>query len=154
MDGRQAIAGRGGAEEVAMSFRRATAHDLGDIIALDALAATDDSRARQIEGWIAEASCHVLDEDGIRVYGVLNRHFHGQPFIELLMVDLHLRRMRYGNALLQHLCSLSAGHHVWTSTNRSNAAMQGLLARAGFEFRGEIDIDPGDPELYYCRRQT
>jgi len=42
---------------------------------------------------------------------------------------------------------------MFTSTNRSNLAMQSLLRREGWLFSGELDgLDEGDPELVFHRR--
>jgi hypothetical protein len=41
-------------------------------------------------------------------------------------------------------------NQVFSSTNRSNAPMRDLLAKAGWQFSGElVGLDPDDPELIY-----
>jgi hypothetical protein len=58
--------------------------------------------------------------------------------------------------LLQAAIAHLRGDQIFTSTNRSNAPMQGLLASLGWQLSGELDgLDEGDPELvYYLRRQA
>jgi GNAT superfamily N-acetyltransferase len=77
------------------------------------------------------------------------RHFFGKPFVSLLVVHPAARRQGLGRA---HLAQATGGGHgeLWTSTNRSNAAMRALLAKTGWQFCGElVGLDPGDPELFF-----
>ena len=40
---------------------------------------------------------------------------------------------------------------VYISTNASNRLMHSLLVRCGYIRRGEVDIDPGDAEVFYSK---
>ncbi|MEO1250900.1 MAG: GNAT family N-acetyltransferase [Pseudomonadota bacterium] len=75
-------------------------------------------------------------------------YFFRKPFVSLLIVSPDARRLGLGEGLLSH-CS-SAHPQVWTSTNRSNAAMRKLLDKAGWRYCGElVGLDDGDPERFY-----
>lgn len=75
-------------------------------------------------------------------------YFLEKPFISLLIVDGEARRLGFGEKLLQSVACDYA--EIWTSTNRSNSEMRGLLEKAGWQFCGELDgLDFGDPELFF-----
>jgi len=134
-----------------LHIRLANIGDLEALIRLDTVAAHDDHRAAQIQGWIDDRFCHVLQVDGEpAAYGVLHYHFFGSGFIEMLMVGEKFRRHGLGLKLIAHLQSICDRPKLFTSTNRSNQAMQSLLKRAGFRESGHIDnLDEGDPELVF-----
>jgi len=135
----------------AVRIRAAVCTDLPALIALDSVAADDPRRAVQIGQWLADGHMHVAELDGtLAGYRVQHRHFFGEAFIEMLMVAAPLRGHGVGSALLLHATSCSAGARLFTSTNQSNANMQGLLAAAGFQQCGIVHgLDEGDPELIY-----
>ncbi|MEQ8739410.1 MAG: GNAT family N-acetyltransferase [Hoeflea sp. D1-CHI-28] len=77
-----------------------------------------------------------------------DRYFFEKVFISLLIVDAGARRRGVGRELLE----AAAVEHpeIWTSTNRSNMAMRGLLRKTGWTFCGELaGLDAGDPEMFY-----
>lgn len=77
-----------------------------------------------------------------------NRYFFSKPFISLLVVSPEARRCGLGAGLLSYCTSRFP--EVWTSTNRSNNAMRGLLDKLGWRYCGELSgLDEGDPERFY-----
>jgi hypothetical protein len=51
---------------------------------------------------------------------------------------------------IEHHCQTPK---IFTSTNRSNGHMQGLLKKLGYEPSGVIEnLDEGDPEFVYMTR--
>jgi GNAT superfamily N-acetyltransferase len=99
----------------------------------------------------SESTCFLTEKDGkIMGYGVLNYHFFGCGFIEMLMVGEHYRRHGIGLALLNGLKSKCLHPKLFTSTNRSNLPMQRLLRTSGFIESGQIEnLDEDDPELVF-----
>jgi ribosomal protein S18 acetylase RimI-like enzyme len=95
----------------------------------------------------------VLFERGARIvgYAVLRpASFFGRDFVELLAVAVSDRRHGIGSLLLKETMSLASTARIFTSTNRSNSAMIGLLEKAGWQSSGQLDgIDEGDPELVF-----
>ena len=85
----------------------------------------------------------------------LTTSFFHAPYVEMLMVAAAARRSGVGLALLGHCTMLVGdGEKLWSSTNRSNAPMQALFARAGFMPSGIVEnLDEGDPELIYLYRR-
>jgi GNAT superfamily N-acetyltransferase len=95
---------------------------------------------------------HVsVARDGDRVLGFAawNREFFSKAFIWLVVVSPERRGQGIGNALFAAVEMQCAGSRVYSSTNRSNTAMQRFLQQRGYRFAGEVDLDPGDPELFY-----
>ncbi|RIX84680.1 GNAT family N-acetyltransferase [Acidovorax cavernicola] len=140
-----------------VDIRPARLNDLEALTRLDTVAAHDERRAVQIKGWIEDRFCHVLETDGdIAAYGVLHHHFFDCGFIEMLMVGEKFRRRRLGLRLVDHFQSICERPKLFTSTNRSNGAMQLLLKEAGFRESGHIEnLDAGDPEQVFfwpCER--
>ena len=134
-----------------LDIRPACISDLEALVRLDTVAAHDACRAVQIQGWIEDRFCHVIEVDGeIAAYGVLHHHFFDCGFIEMLMVGEPFRRKRLGQKLVDHFQSICERPKLFTSTNRSNAAMQSLLKEAGFRESGHIEnLDADDPEQVF-----
>ena len=127
-----------------------TEDEMTAAIRIDASLAGTDTRAQYIAA-VAERGGLRLIEDQGRTVGFCcldDRYFFGKFFISLLMVDRGARRRGIGRKLLDTAALEHA--EVWTSTNRSNIAMRGLLSKTGWMFCGEIEgLDAGDPELLF-----
>ncbi|HEY4440684.1 MAG TPA: GNAT family N-acetyltransferase [Candidatus Elarobacter sp.] len=92
--------------------------------------------------------------DGNAIVGfVWLTDFFGHRFVNVLAVAAERRRAGYAGMLLDFALRDAPSDRVFTSTNRSNAAMHAVLARYGWTRCGEVDeLDPGDPEVFYVRR--
>jgi N-acetylglutamate synthase-like GNAT family acetyltransferase len=134
-----------------LDIRPARLSDLEALVRLDTVAAHDARRTTQIERWIEGRFCHVIETDGdIAAYGVLHYRFFECGFIEMLMVGENFRRRRLGLTLIGHFQSICERPKLFSSTNRSNEAMQSLLKKAGFRESGHIDnLDADDPEQVF-----
>jgi GNAT superfamily N-acetyltransferase len=120
---------------------------------IDAIAPPGHPRRDEVAMAIAGGRCWVIRR-GHRVVAhlVLGHAFFGHPFVETVYVTEQCRRRGHGRALLRQLVAMHEGRKVFTSTNTSNAPMRALLASEGFIESGWIDnLDPGDPEVVYCR---
>jgi GNAT superfamily N-acetyltransferase len=138
-----------------VTIRAATNDDVAAILALDRHAASGDpERIASLEQWVPSGHCLVhTSEHVIDGFVVLRpRHFYARDFIDLLFVGADRRRGGVGRALLEAALAAATTPDVFTSTNRSNAPMQGLLEAHGWQFSGELQgLDEGDPELVYFR---
>ena len=134
-----------------MLIRLASEADLKYLIAIDSVALHEAQRVLQIHAWCAQSTCFLAEKDGeIMGYGVLNYHFFGCGFIEMLMVGEHYRRHGIGLALLNDLKSKCLHPKLFTTTNRSNLPMKRLLRTSGFIESGQIEnLDEDDPELVF-----
>jgi ribosomal protein S18 acetylase RimI-like enzyme len=135
--------------------RRATSHDERAVLAVDAKAsASDRERQEVLRQAIRTGQCIVYERD-THVVGVLvvkPRHFYGRDFIDLLFVSSDARRQGVGRALIRAAVESASTPRMFTSTNKSNMAMQALLRSEGWSPSGElVGLDEGDPELVYYR---
>jgi ribosomal protein S18 acetylase RimI-like enzyme len=135
-------------------IRLAGASDAEAVCAIDPRVLDTADRRRFIERAMAAKDCYVAVEGAAVVgYAVFDRSFFEQPFVSLLLVDVSRRRRGIGADLMRHIESICVGEKLFTSTNESNAPMQGLCERLGYVRSGRIEnLDEGDPEIVYFKR--
>ncbi len=74
------------------------------------------------------------------------------PFGTLRIARTLHRNKGIGSKVLQLLVEHCKAEKLFTSTNRSNLAMQKALARSKFSYAGKlIGLDQGDPELFFFK---
>lgn len=138
-------------EGAALKIRKAsTAHEIASAVAIDEAHTGSKGRADYIAS-VAESgglSVAVLG-NAVQAFCCLDHnYFFEKPFISLLIVSADARRRGLGAGLLAH--SSRPLPEVWTSTNRSNAAMRALLEKQGWHYCGELNgLDDGDPEQFF-----
>lgn len=130
-------------------IRSATPDDLVAALALD----PHPDRAASLEEAISSGRCLIAlaseDLAGFAIRGT----FFGYPFLELLVVREAHRREGIGSALVDAWERATSTDRVFTSTNRSNVAMQRLAEKAGYSRSGVLEgLDEGDPEIVYVKR--
>ena len=138
------------------SIRPAKRTELDALIACDPLSAGDAARRAQIQLAIGRGHCEVWDLNGEIVGFVIMvpLAFFERDFVSLLVVSSTFRRNGVGSALMREAVEGSPRREVWTSTNESNVAMRGLLAREEWQFSGTLTgLDDGDPEYVYFKRR-
>lgn len=134
-----------------MRIRPAIIDDYEALCAIDSVVETSLERRDQIRSWLEAACCHVAEINGrVAAYGVLTKHFFGQPFVEMVMVGREFRRQGLGASIIEHFQSNIPNAKLFSSTNMSNRPMQMLFARLGFRPSGYVDnLDEGDPEIIF-----
>ena len=139
--------------QAGVQFSIATETDLAAVIACDPYAHLHSERRALLRRAIADSSAIAAFIHGTAVgFVVLEYNFFGTGFIPLVAVAAHVRRTGYGLALMSEAERRCTTPKLFTSTNRSNMAAQGLILKSGFEPSGRIDnIDPSDPELIYFK---
>ena len=140
-----------GFAEAALEVRKArTSEDIARAVALDEAHLGSNERADYIKAVAETGGLRVaVLRDGVQAFCCLDHgYFFEKPFVSLLVVSVDARRRGLGAGLLTHVST--AFSEVWTSTNRSNAAMRKLLDKAGWRYCGEVNgLDEGDPERFY-----
>jgi GNAT superfamily N-acetyltransferase len=134
-------------------IRLAAHSDLERLAWLDDVASREASRKAKIRQAIETKACWV-GEDGTALLGyvLLNRAFFGFELVDLLYVAPSVRRRGVGRALIEHVERECSTSKLFTSTNESNSAMRGLLARLGYRSSGVIhNLDADDPELIFVK---
>lgn len=137
-----------------MEIRPATPFDADAIKTFDKIARIDASRGAFIDRSIASGQCVVTTVEGRTVaYAVFNYRFYARGFVEMLYVQQDFRHRGIGTALMRHIAARCETPRLFTSTNQSNAPMQTLLIKLGYEPSGIIEnLDEGDPELVYVKQ--
>ena len=127
-----------------------TEDEITAAVQIDVRAIGTRSRAQYIATVAERGGLRLAcEQDKIVGFCCLDEHyFFEKAFVSLLIVDQDFRRRGIGQKLLQ---AAAIDHtETWTSTNRSNTRMRGLLSKVGWQFCGEIEgLDAGDPELFF-----
>lgn len=133
-------------------IQQATLSQWEGIISLDESVIGSRSRAEQIRQGVEHGLVYTITiKKEIVAFGLLNRHFYGRYFLELLIVKQEHRRRRLGETLLCAVQEQFGIESLFTSTNVSNLPMQKLLEKCGFKRCGWISqLDENDPEIVYC----
>jgi len=127
-----------------------TTDDVAAAVKIDQIATSSHTRAQYIAAVAERGVLNLAYEQG-QVVGFCcldESYFFERAFVSLLIVDQDFRRRGIGQRLIQ---DVAIGHtEIWTSTNRSNVKMRGLLSKLNWHFCGElVGLDVGDPELYF-----
>ena len=133
--------------------RVAEAGDVDAMLACDAYAQAHPERGEAVRAAVGKGHCQVAIRAGL-VAGYVLTHgdFFGYSFVSLVVVAPAQQRCGVGRRLLAAAAAACQTRKLFTSTNASNGAAQGLFASAGFVRSGRIDhLDEGDPELVYVR---
>lgn len=137
-----------------MMIRDATEHDIDGIIAIDHIAAAEETRRRHIREWIRRGCAIIaLIDERVVGYAVLEYTFFSCGFISMLIVQEAYRRQGIATALVKRLEEACKTAKLFTSTNESNDPMQAFMASMSYEPSGVVhNLDDGDPELFYFKR--
>lgn len=131
-------------------IRAATPSDVPGMIAI--LADTPWEKSEFLRAATLNNEVAVIDEGaGPIAFVVWNREFFSRPFVWLIAVAPHARRQGLAGLLFAHVEDDARGSRLFTSTNETNAAMHALLHKRGYARRGDLDLDPGDPEIFYSK---
>jgi GNAT superfamily N-acetyltransferase len=138
---------------IKVEVRIASSADAQALKDLDTVVPVDSTRAKHIDGWLADDQVLVAEVDGQVVgYGVFNHAFFRQGQADMLMIHADYRGQGIGERLLVALEGLCDTPKFWVTTNLSNHRMQQLVTKRGFKACGYIDeLDPGDPEIVYVK---
>jgi GNAT superfamily N-acetyltransferase len=147
--------GHAGYESVILSkrlgipVRTAAEADLDAVLAISKT--TKWEKSDFLRRMLARGSIDVA-RAGERVAGfnAWNREFFSQPMVWLVAVDPRYRGEGIGSLLYAHCERACKGSRLYSSTNRSNEGMHRFHERRGYRLCGELDLDPGDPEIFYC----
>jgi ribosomal protein S18 acetylase RimI-like enzyme len=134
-------------------IRVALPADMAAIVALDQAANADERRRHKVTEAILAHRCLVAESDKAIVgYGVVTRDFFDHGFIALLFIAPAMRRRGIGSSIMEALEAAAPTAKLFTSTNRSNAAMRSLLMKRGYREVGAIQgLEEDDSEAFYLK---
>jgi GNAT superfamily N-acetyltransferase len=135
-----------------VAIRPAWVADLANLRRIDPSLA-EAERARTAAHLLNLGRSWVAEDHGLPVgYALTSLSFFSRPLVEMLLVAETHRRNGVGLALIERCEAAHQDDRLFVTTNLSNAPMQGLLARAGFQGSGIIyNLDVDDPELVYVK---
>lgn len=103
-----------------------------------------------LERQLDRGSITVAEEAGILVgFAAWNYEFASLPCIWLVIVSHEYRGRGIASSLFSFVERRCQGLRLYSSTNKSNMRMRWFFEKRGYRQAGEVDIDPGDPEIFY-----
>jgi len=132
-----------------ITIRTATSEDYSAIVAISKTTLWEKSHFLKV--MISRGAVDVASVGGrIAGFNAWNREFFSHPMVWLVVVNPDDRRKGVASRLFAKAERESTGTRLYSSTNRSNVAMQRFHEKRGYRVCGEVDLDPGDPEVFYC----
>lgn len=138
---------------IVVGVKVANSTNIEDLVKIDLEVIGDDHRREFIRMAVEEERCLIIEsEDTVEGFLIHDKNFFDSSFISLVIIAPAARRRGHASSLLQHFVSIAPTEKVFSSTNRSNQAMQKVFEANGFVQSGTIDnLDEGDPELIYFK---
>ena len=132
----------------AMNIRKSTTGDLNHLTAI-----AEDVNPETIKNAIVQGRCWVFkDGDAPTGFAIIQPDFLGQPCVSFVYVDSEHRRKGIASRLVKHLEMAGGSDRLFASSPQSNAAMQGMFQKLGYEQCGSVHgIHTDDPELIFMR---
>lgn len=136
-----------------MILRDAAEPDIDGIIAIDPVAATDETQRQRIREWVKSGCAIVVQiEERVVAYAVLEHTFFSCGFISMLIVHESYWRQGIATALVDRIEETCNTAKIFTSTNESNIAMRAFLTNKSYVTSGILhNLDVGDPELFFFK---
>jgi len=140
--------------EFKLRIDSARAKDREAMVEINQAAAPKWHKLRHLNAALAEKRAFIAFVGRIPAgFLIWTKDFYSHYFIDLVVVHPKMRRHGVASALIQAMESFCHGNKLFSSTNRSNKAMQGVFERAGFVKSGQIThLDRNDPELIYYKK--
>ena len=131
-----------------MFTRLANKTDLSSL--LEVMRTTVWNKTEYLKIQLDRASVVVAEDAGI-IHGLVvwNYEFFSLPFIWLVAVSAKYRGQGIAGELFAFVERECVGGQLYTSTNESHEMMHRFLERRGYRRAGIVDVDPGDPEVFY-----
>jgi ribosomal protein S18 acetylase RimI-like enzyme len=137
--------------------RAAIPDDVEAMLSCDAYAQAHEDQYRDrdqaVRAAVGKGQCLLaMRASQVAGYALLHHDFFDHGFVSLVVVSPAFQRLGVGQRLLAGAEDACTTAKLFTSTNQSNLAAQGLFASAGFVRSGQIDnLDENDPELVYVK---
>jgi ribosomal protein S18 acetylase RimI-like enzyme len=136
-----------------LDIEEATYRDARRVCRLDEAVVGNFSKHGLLLEAIQSSRCLIARTgDDLAGFAVFEQSFFGQCFISLVAVHPDHWRRGVATALIRRIEQICPTEKLFTSTNRSNTAMQALCEKLGFVESGYIEnLDEGDPEIVYFK---
>lgn len=135
-------------KRLGVSIRQAQQPDVESIIEIARTTAWNNDQYLETQIRLGRADVACVEE---KVVGVIicNEEFFSKPFIWLAVVAPAYRRKGVGALLFSAVERHHKDKRLYSSTNVSNEAMRRFFEARGYEHAGQLEIGPGDVEVFY-----
>lgn len=140
--------------EFKLNIRTAKSKDLAAMIEINKAAAPKWHKLRHLNTALRDKRAFIAYLGRIPAgFLIWTKDFYSHYFIDLVVVHPKMRRHGVATALIDAMENFCPGNKLFSSTNRSNLAMQGVFERAGYVKSGYIThLDRNNPELIYYKK--
>ncbi len=140
--------------EFKLRIQAARAKDLEAMVEINKAAAPKWHKLRHLNAGLKEKRAFVAFLGHIPAgFLIWTKDFYSHYFIDLVVVHPRMRRHGVATALIDAMENFCPGNKLFSSTNRSNKAMQTVFERAGYVKAGFIShLDRDNPELIYYKK--
>jgi len=140
--------------EFKLRIDQATVRDRKAMVEINKAAAPFWHKLRHLNAALKEKRVFIAYVGRIPAgFLIWTKDFYSHYFIDLIVVHPQMRRHGVASAMIKAMENFSAGNKLFSSTNKSNKAMQSVFEREGFVKSGFIThLDRNDPELIYYKR--
>jgi RimJ/RimL family protein N-acetyltransferase len=140
--------------EFKLKVEQARSKDLEAMIEINKAAAPKWHQKRHLGAALREKRAFIAFMGRIPAgFLIWTKDFYSHYFIDLVVVHPQMRRHGVAVAMIRAMEHFAAGNKLFSSTNKSNKAMQNVFERAGYVKSGYIThLDRNDPELIYYKK--
>ena len=140
--------------EFKLKVETARAKDRDAMVEINQAAAPKWHKLRHLNSALREKRAFIAFVGRIPAgFLVWTKDFYSHYFIDLVVVHPKMRRHGVARALIHAMENASPGNKLFSSTNKSNKAMQSVFEGSGFVKSGFIThLDRNDPELIYYKK--
>ena len=140
--------------ELKLHIEMARAKHLKAMIEINKAAAPKWHKLRHLNSAVREKRVFIAFVGRIPAgFLVWTKDFYSHYFIDLVVVHPKMRRHGVAVGMIRAMENFCPGNKLFSSTNRSNKAMQSVFLRTGFTKSGFIaNLDKGNPEWIYYKK--
>jgi len=140
--------------EFKLKVEQARHHHLAALIEINKAAAPKWHRNKLLKAALKEKRAFIAFMGRIPAgFLIWTKDFYSHHFIDLVLVHPQMRRKGVAQAMIKAMEAICPGNKLFSSTNRSNKAMQEVFRQAGFVKSGFIsNLEKGNPEWIYYKK--
>lgn len=140
--------------EFKLKIQPARARDLEGMIEINKAAAPKWHKLRHLHASLREKRAFLASIGRIPAgFLIWTKDFYSHYFVDLVVVHPKMRRLGVASALIEAMESFCPGNKLFSSTNRSNKAMQRVFESRGFVKSGFVThLERNDPEFIFYKK--
>ena len=131
-----------------METRPATEEDVPAILEISRTTPWDKEKYLRRQVTLGHVLVAVIDSTVVG-FVAWNHEFFSLACIYLIAVAPNYRKQGIATRLFDVVEAACKGERLFSSTNLSDTRMQRFFELRGYRRSGELDIDPGNPEVFF-----